>query len=67
MNLEQMREVVKIQGQNGNWNYDEYMHGMYNGMEYMLSLAEERAPVYREAPKQWLKDESLKVKSEEKG
>jgi hypothetical protein len=54
--IEKMREMLEVQGQEGNWNYDEYMHGMYNGMEYMLSVAENRAPVYREKPEMWLKD-----------
>ncbi len=44
---EQMQELVKIQGQDGNWNYDEYMRGMYNGMELMLAIMEDREPVYR--------------------
>jgi len=49
-----LRELVDIQGQSGNWNYDPYMHGMYNGMELMLAIVEDRDPVYREAPEQWL-------------
>jgi hypothetical protein len=52
--LEMMKESLKIQGYDGNWNYDEYMHGMYNGMELMLAIAENREPKYREKPKQWL-------------
>jgi hypothetical protein len=41
-------------------NYDEYMHGMYNGMELMLAIVENREPVYKEKPKQWLKDTEVK-------
>lgn len=48
--LRAMREMVKIQGADGNWNYDEYMRGMYNGMELMLPIIENREPVYKEAP-----------------
>lgn len=44
------QQMLSVQGDNGNWNYDQYMHGMYNGMEYMLSLIEKRDPVYRGAP-----------------
>lgn len=54
--LEAMRESLKIQGSDGNWDYDEYMHGMYNGMELMLAYAEGREPVFRDKPKQWRKD-----------
>jgi hypothetical protein len=49
-----MQEMLEVQGSDGNWNYDPYMHGMYNGMEYMLSMVESREPVFREAPKKWL-------------
>ena len=31
-------EMITIQRQDGNYNYDEYMLGMYNGMEYIASL-----------------------------
>ena len=50
------KEMLKVQGEDGTWNYDEYMHGMYNGMEYIVAMMEDREPVYREAPKEWLKD-----------
>lgn len=49
-----LNEMLKVQGSDGNWNHDPYMHGMYNGMEYMLSMIEERDPTFREAPKKWL-------------
>lgn len=52
--LDRMREMVKVQGDNGNWNYDSYMHGMYNGMEYMLAIMEDREPLYRIRPDVWL-------------
>lgn len=48
-----MKEMLEVQGGDGNWNYDSYMHGMYNGMEYMLSMVESREPVFRAAPKKW--------------
>lgn len=31
-------EIINIQKQDGNYNYDEYSLGMYNGMEYIASL-----------------------------
>lgn len=52
--LEVMKETLKIQGYDGNWNYDEYMLGMYNGMELMVAIAENREPVYKEKPKKWI-------------
>ncbi|MFA1821176.1 hypothetical protein ACDX78_13550 [Virgibacillus oceani] len=55
--LEEMREILKIQGYDGNWNHDPYMHGMYNGMEIMLAMVEGRSPEYRIAPSRWTVDD----------
>lgn len=54
--LEDLKKVHNIQSQKGNWNYDPYMHGMYNGMELMLSIVENREPKFKKAPKKWLCD-----------
>lgn len=51
-----IRNQLHIQGVSGNWNYDAYMHGMYNGLECALATLEEREPEYRSAPTEWLKD-----------
>lgn len=52
----EMRKVHAVQSSHGNWNHDAYMLGMFNGMELMLSIAEGRSPVYRDAPKKFLAD-----------
>ena len=57
--LDEMRKFRDIQGDNGSWNYDPYMHGMYNGMEFMLAMAENREPEFREAPSEWLSDRKV--------
>lgn len=49
-----LKELLEVQGRNGTWNYDPYFHGMYNGMEVMLAVLEDREPVFRGAPKKWL-------------
>jgi hypothetical protein len=49
-----LRELVEVQGRDGTWNYDPYFHGMYNGMEVMLAVSENREPVFRGAPERWL-------------
>ena len=36
-------EMLELQGSNGNYNVDTYMTGLYNGMEYIISLMEVRA------------------------
>jgi len=51
--LEQMKQFVKIQGASGNWDYDPYMLGIYNGLELCLSSLEKRNPVFKDPPKVW--------------
>ena len=58
--VESLRECIKTQGQHGNWNYDPYMHGLYNGMELALALKENREPNFKDAPSKWLKDSPQK-------
>jgi hypothetical protein len=55
-NIETVKEMVKIQGSDGNWNYDPYMLGLYNGLEFALSILENREPVFRDKPEVWLTD-----------
>lgn len=50
--LEDLRSVHQTQGAAGNWNQDSYMQGMFNGMELMLSIVENRDPDYRELTEQ---------------
>lgn len=55
--VESVRQMRDVQGMDGNWNYDPYMHGLFNGIEFSLSLIEVREPKFRDAPKKWLCDE----------
>ncbi len=41
------KEMLDIQGHNGNYNYDSYMLGLYNGMEYIIALFETREPIFK--------------------
>lgn len=54
--IEALRELVKIQTDHGNWNYDPYMHGMANGLILALATLEDKEPKFLSAPKEWLKD-----------
>lgn len=54
--IKQIRNMVNVQGQDGNWNYNSYMHGMYNGLELALATLEDREPIFKDAPKKWLED-----------
>lgn len=52
--LRQLKEVHTVQGQDGNWNSDRYMRGMFNGMELALAIMEGRAPSYKDTPMGYL-------------
>ena len=49
--IAKLKILVDIQGAEGNWNYDPYMVGMFNGIELMMSIIEKRQPYYRNIPK----------------
>jgi len=51
-----LEEMTAVQCSDGNWDYDEYMHGMANGMIFALSLFQDKRPEYLDAPKKWVKD-----------
>lgn len=48
-----LRNLHQIQGNRGNWDYDPYMHGMYNALEIAMAILEGRDPEFRSAPDQW--------------
>ena len=45
--LQQLREVHAVQGRDGCWDIDDYMLGLYNGLELALSLMEQRDVHYK--------------------
>ena len=54
--IEALKEQIKIQCSDGNWNYDPYMHGLANGLICALATIEGKEPKYLTAPKIWLCD-----------
>lgn len=55
--LDPLRDQLRVQGENGNWNCNEYMLGMFNGLECALATLERREPQYRRKPDDgWLDD-----------
>lgn len=46
--IKDIKEVRGIQGEKGNYDYDDYMLGLYNGIELSLAILEDREPIYRE-------------------
>lgn len=53
--IQNIKDLVELQGSSGNWDYDEYMHGYYNGMETILAYLENREPNFKVEPKEYLK------------
>ncbi len=51
--IDELKDVRDIQGYNGNWDYNEYMWGMYNGLELALAIMEDREPEYKSEPKKF--------------
>lgn len=58
--IDLVREMRDVQGAHGNWNFDPYMHGLYNGLEFAVSLLEKREPKFKSAPDKWLADNGVK-------
>ena len=58
--IEDVRQMRDAQGMSGNWNFDPYMHGLYNGIEFALSILEKREPQFKDAPDKWLADNQVK-------
>ena len=54
--LDAVKDLLRVQGVDGNWNYDPYMQGMYNGMEVVIAILEDREPIFKIAPEKWLHD-----------
>jgi len=49
--LNNLRDVHAAQGFDGTWNANQYMYGLFNGLELALSIFENREPVYKELGK----------------
>lgn len=45
-----MGDCLDVQADNGNWNANEYMLGLFNGMEHMMAIVEDRDPQFRSLP-----------------
>jgi hypothetical protein len=45
--ISKLRNLRDIQGRKGNYDMDEYMRGLYNGLELSLSIFEDREPDYK--------------------
>lgn len=57
--IKDLNDITQIQLSDGNWNYDEYMHGLANGMILSLATILDKEPKFKTAPEKWLRKESL--------
>lgn len=60
--LRDLQNIKNIQGTAGNWNFSEYMHGMFNGIELAMAIMQDREPKFKDAPVQYLDGSSGKDK-----
>ena len=48
--VDKVRQIRDIQAQDGNWDYNQYMCGMFNGLELAMAILENREPEYKKPP-----------------
>lgn len=61
--LKDLYNICDIQSQDGNWNYDEYMRGMANGLILAKSIFTGEDPDYKDTPKEgYLGEDLLDIK-----
>jgi len=58
-NLEKLKDIVKIQCSEGNWNANDYMLGMANGLILAEAILEEKEPKYLTKPKEGYLSENI--------
>ena len=60
--IEILERLLEIQLMDGNWNFNEYMFGMTNGMILSLAILKDEEPRYMDAPDEWLCDQPKDTK-----
>lgn len=61
--LRNLDDIIRIQSQDGTWDYDPYMHGMLNGLilaQQIIDPSTNREPV--DPPKKWLYEENIGIR-----
>lgn len=50
--IDKLKDLIAVQGSDGNWDYDEYMCGLFNGLELARSVMEDDdpPPAFRSKP-----------------
>ena len=44
--IRKVKDICKIQSYNGNWDYDEYMRGLANGLILAVAILNEEEPKF---------------------
>lgn len=57
--VESLKDLVKLQCSKGNYDYDEYMLGMANGMILALATVGDVTPEFLDKPDVWGKDQPI--------
>jgi hypothetical protein len=57
--LKKLQNIIDIQASTGNWDYDEYMFGLLNGLLMAKSIFDDQDPNFAEAPPMWIADKTL--------
>lgn len=54
--LDRIRDAIRIQSSEGNWDYSPYMMGMANGLIFAESCHTGEEPRYLRSPEKWGQD-----------
>ena len=63
--LVRLKDLTLIQTSYGNWNYNEYMRGMANGMILAVAIMEDKEPKYFDEPDKYECEENGERRSPE--
>ena len=65
--IKKLQDLIDVQADAGNWDYDPYMHGMLNGMLLSRCLLDGKDPDFKNAPERWLRDFEILEKLNKSG
>lgn len=64
--VQAIKDLMRIQGSNGHWDYDPYNHGLYNGLAIALGILDGKQEKYlRNSPKEWISSVNPQVNRSE--
>lgn len=60
-------DLISVQSDSGNWDYNEYMYGLLNGMLLAKAVLTDNNPPYPDRPGTWMQDTELHDKFNKSG